>query len=77
MKNWRVDYAYRLEGKYIEESVFIVALDIAGAIKEADSVLSVKAFQGLWDVIKDSATHCHAYVIYNVGIMAEADEEVT
>ena len=77
MKNWRVDYAFRLDGKYIEESLFIVARDVSGAIKEAESVLNVKAFQGLWDVIKDSETYCHAYVIYNVGILAEADEEVT
>lgn len=77
MKNWRVDYAYRLDGKYIENYCLLLARDVSGAIKEAESVLNVKAFQGLWDVIKDSETDCHAYVIYNVGIMAGADEEVT
>ena len=77
MKEWRVDYAYRLNGKYVEESMFVFARDIGGVIKEAESVLNVKAFQGLWDVVKDSETYCHSYVIWNVGIMAEAHEEVT
>ena len=77
MKKWRVDYAYRINGEYREDEIYVIAKDMDGVLAEANSVLAVKAFQGLWDVIKDRETDCHAYMIWNIGIMMDADDEVT
>ena len=75
MKNWKVDYAYRKDGKYHDDSMIVVAMSAEGAIREATSVLNGRAWNEAWTA-KMTPDSYRSYMIWNVGIIADADEEV-
>jgi len=75
MKEWRVDYAYRKDGKYTEDSLKIIAGSVDGAIYEANSILVTKAWAENWDERSFNSLR-ERYAIWNVGVIMDADEEV-
>lgn len=75
MKKWRVDYAFRKDGTYTEAEMFVIATSIYSVISEANAVLNKKAWDEKWDTV-DRGPYRIRYEIWNVGLMADADEEV-
>lgn len=71
MKNWKVDYAYRKDGKYFEGTMTVTAVSITAAIGSVEVALFTKAYEGDWDWKEG-----RRFVIWNAGIVADADEEV-
>ena len=72
MKKWRIDYAYRVGGEYKEDSAFVIAMGIKSALSDANMGLSARAYKDNWDVNSSG----DRYMIWNIGIVAEADDEV-
>ena len=75
MKKWRIDYAYRKNGEYKEGELFVIGMYIDAAISEANSVLNGMAWKDDWDV-KDNGHYHDRFMIWNIGIMMDADDEV-
>ena len=75
MKKWKVDYAYRVGGKYCEDDMFVIAMYADKVLAEANSILNLKAYELGWDVIDNGCYH-DRFFVWNIGLVAEADEEV-
>lgn len=75
MKNWKVEYAYRKNGEYFEDSIFVRAPYLDSAYREASVALSGMSWAKNWDEVHNGR-FCDRFLIWNIGLVAEADEEV-
>ena len=75
MKKWRIDYAYRKDGKYCEGEIFLEAMTIDEALGKANSALLAEGLEGGWDATDKIASY-NGFTVWNIGIMADADDEV-
>ena len=66
MKKWCVDYSFRIGDKYEEDRIYVEARFLDEAFFRADTVLNTMWHDENWD----------AFFIWNIGIMADADEEM-
>lgn len=74
-KWWKVEYAFRKDGKYVEDTMYVFEMYVSGAISKANAFLNKKASDDHWD--SKSNGHYHdRFVIWDVGIIGDAEEEV-
>lgn len=66
-RKWKISYACRTsEGEYEERDIFVLAGEIATAVKVANELLDAQK------VIENWKKFC----VWDVGVMCEADEEM-
>lgn len=64
---WRILYAYRdSDGAYHEKDMMLEKEDVEEVIREAKEALAKEAEANMW----------RAWLIWDVGLIADADEEV-
>lgn len=75
MKKWRIDYAFRKDGEYTEDYIVVWEMYADKALSKANSILNFKACELGWD-LKDNRHYHDRFMIWNIAIIAEADEEI-
>ena len=66
MRDWVVEYAYRCDGNYVEKRMYVKAEFLDEAYNVAHAKINEMAVNNVWS----------CYMIWDIGLIADADEEV-